>query len=507
VNILNKLAFSSALLMTTVTVQAALDSSEGTDYANTVSDSWVDSGPAADSLQMVNFLLCVLEKSNTAIHVNETYSSMIDENDCNGVAADSPAFATQVATTSRADNSSPFIMKSWFVTAEGMQVVVEVSIISSATTALPRGVVSLTWHAVAPVGSIGTKGSLSTNADGTLVYQENITDDGGSSNRFSYIHGTLAADGTSGNLRVQSQDWSSGSQVDKVYTYVFDANNVHYDTAPQSADVCLDRTEANMTTRTFGYKLFTEAGAEKVISGPFDFSYTDASSVVQRGWASPNGAWLQGNETGANKPTTITRNSNSKVYSICYDDDWDISRDDGFDDTSLAACGSASDDISIQLVHATEGVYTFEPALEFDPLIFTDKSSGVSVTAASPRYQVAGSNLDLGWECKLPSGVWTTQVDHTTCGTATNWRPAYAVPSGTKLKETSTGTEYYIKALNSMTTLAAASSGSCAAIPLTGAPAHAGYTSGSIPAVTTTWADMPTVPDANVMKVIHGVEQ
>jgi hypothetical protein len=319
-NILNKLAFSSALLMTTVTVQAALDSSEGTDYANTVSDSWVDSGPAADSLQMVNFLLCVMDKSNISAHVNETYSSMIDENDCENIDADSPAFATQVMTTSRADNLSPYNLKHWFVTAEGMEVVAETSISAAATAALPRGQMTMTWHAVSPTQNIGTKGSLSTNADGTLSYIENQTD--GAFSMFSYIHGALAADGTSGNLRVQSQDYSAGGgPVVAVYTYVFDANNVHYDSVPTSADVCLDRTEANMTTRTYGYKLFTAAGAEKVISGPFDFSYTDASSVVQRGWADPNGAWLQGNETGVNKPTTITRNSNSKVYSICYDDD------------------------------------------------------------------------------------------------------------------------------------------------------------------------------------------
>jgi hypothetical protein len=505
-NILNKLAFSSALLMTTVTVQAALDSSEGTDYANTVSDSWVDSGPAADSLQMVNFLLCVMDKSNISTHVNETYSSMIDENDCNGESADSPAFATQVMTTSRADNLSPYTSKNWFVTAEGMQVVAEVSITSSATTALPRGVLTLTWHVVAPVGNIGTKGSLSTNADGTLSYIENQKSDQGS--MFSYIHGTLAADGTSGNLRVQSQDYSGGMPVAKVYTYVFDANNVHYDTATPSADVCLDRTEANMTIRTHGYKLFTAAGAEKVISGPFDFSYTDASSVVQRGWASPNGAWLQGNESGLNKPTTITRNSNSKVYSICYDDDWSNpgTRDNGVDDTSGLGCGEPNDDISIHLVHATEGAYTFDPALEFDSLTFKDLSSGASVTSTTARYDGAGSSLDLGWQCKAPGVGWiASDSSPGGCENATNWRPAYAVASGTELTEKNTGTKYYIKALNSMTTLA--TSASCSAIPLAGAPADAGYTSGSIPAVTITWADIPTVPEANVMKVIHGVEQ
>jgi hypothetical protein len=505
-HILNKLAFSSALLMTTVTVQAALDSSEGTDYANTVSDSWVDSGPATDSLQMVNFLLCVMEKSNTSAHVNETYSSMIDENDCDNIAADSPAFATQVMTTSRADNSSPYTTKSWFVTSEGMKVVAESTISAAATAALPRGVMTMTWYAVSPVERIGTKGSLSTNADETLSYIENMVD--GSFSMFSYIHGTLAADGTSGKLRVQSQDYSSGSPVAKVYTYVFDADNAHYDTVPATVDVCLDRTEANMTTRTYGYKLFTAAGAEKVISGPFDFSYTDASSVEQRGWADPNGAWLQGNETGVHKPTTITRNSNSKVYSICYDDDWSSlgTRDDGFDDTSGAVCGTASDDINIHLVHATEGAYTFDPALEFDSLTFDDLSSGASATAATPRYDGAGSSLDLGWQCKAPGVGWVaSDLIPDPCANATNWRPAYAVESGTELTQKTTGTKYYIKAINSMTTLA--TSLSCSALPLAVAPVDAGYNSSSIPALTITWADMPTVLEANVMKVIHGVEQ
>ena len=74
----------------------------GADYKATSSESYINSGPASDSLSMVDFLLCVVVNSNASAHPNETYSSMIDKNVCNGKVSSLPAFAVQTMVTSRA---------------------------------------------------------------------------------------------------------------------------------------------------------------------------------------------------------------------------------------------------------------------------------------------------------------------------------------------------------------------------------------------------------------------
>lgn len=515
---LTKIALFTALLTGTASVSAALDTN-GADYKATSSESYINSGPASDSLSMVDFLLCVMVNSNASAHPNETYSSMIDENVCNGVVSSSPAFAVQTMVTSRAAQADDYIVKSWFVTAEGGTIVAEISITSAPTEALPRGVFTMVWNMVSESNvANGQGGILSAKDDNTISYIEKMGNHlGGIDN--SYIHGTI--DGSNGNLRVKSQDWSTGSAVDKIYKYVFNANTVHYNEDPSATAVCLDRTVANMVKRNRAYKLFTEAGAEVKLAGPFDFSYVDPQdNSDQRGWADQWGAWLQGGEddtSGKARPTTITRNSNDKIYTVCWDDD----------DTSNV-CGAADDDIRYQLTHAVDGIYSFDDPIEFDARTVLDPSDGSDVAGsdawagrspANGTYRGAGSNLDLPWQCQIAVENVLTYVDQSgnNCDNSSQWRPKYSVADGTEFIRKGTTDKYYVKAIDAEINLAphADASASCALVPalaLSTAPdALTNYVIPDISA-TTLWTDKPTVAngkllEANVMKVIHGVEQ
>jgi hypothetical protein len=518
-NLITSLTISAVILAAPAVSQAALNSAAGTDYANAASNTWIDSGPASESLKMVNFLFCVMENSNATEHVNQTYSAMIDEDVCYGQSSEKPSFVTQTLTTSRVDNDSAYNISSWFLTAEKDKIVAEVVITEAPSDTAPRGVVTLTWNQVdaGGVNGNGNKGKLSANADGTISYVEYIVE--GSNTFLNYVHGTLAADGLTGNLRTQTQNWQTSTPVAEVFEFVFNKDLAHYKhTGVGSTAVCLDRTVANMTTRTFGYNLFTEAGAEKAINGPFDFIYTDSASAEQRGWAGLHGVWLQGGETGAAKPTSITRNSNSKVYTLCYDDGQEVgsTADDSIDDVTGGVCGTAIDGINLHLEEtATSTDYPFDAAIQFDVVTFDDLAGGASATVASLQYDGAGSNLSLGWQCFVPgsgsvSGSGSDWMDYAAaCSNATNWRPKYAMASGTELTETGEGTKYYVKATQSQQNLVAHTPASdCTSqLPLAGAPADAGYTAESIPVVTTLWSDIPTVTAANTMKVIHGVNQ
>ena len=515
-NLLTKIVLSLTLFGLPAVSQAALNSTAGTDYANTTANSWVSSGPAGDALEMVNFLLCVIEKSNTSAHVNETYTALVDENKCNGVPANSPAYAAHTITTSIVDNDSPYTFKSWFVTADKMNVVADGEITQSATPALPRGVMRMAWAVTSPTNRIGNKGELKTLADGTISYIENGTEDGGTNNSLMYIHGNLAADGSSGNLRVQSKDYSNGSAVTKIYRYVFDESEAHYQHTEVDGDaaVCLDRTAS--VKRTYQYKLFNADGSEKIVSGPFDFYYPEAGTY--RGWSDPNGAWLQGDEEGSAKPAYIWRKSDDQKFSICYDDNWDDwdNYDNGIDDTSGNACGTKDDGVSIHLVNQTTNEpYAFDPAVKFKSVTFADSSSSseANVTVSSLEYKGEGSNFGLGMECK---GIdndgnqydWRDERDSSDewqCdGPLAEYRPKYGMPDQTELTELSTDTKFYSKAIDSQESLTAlVGANDCSSLNLATAPVDAGYTLSSIAEVSTLWADKP----ADDLLVIHGVEQ
>ena len=533
--LLKTLALSSAFIIVPSSAFAALDTS-GADWVATVADNYVDAGPASESLSMVDFLLCVMEKSNAPNHVNETYGSMIDENACNGVTASSPSFATQVMTTSRVSNTSPMTFKSWFVTAEGMNVVVNGSITSAPTAAVPRGVLTMKWNMVNANG-VGTgmgKGVLALNADNTISYIEHMPNENTNVILVSYVHGTLDGEGTSGRLRVQTNDWGTvvaGEPTDRVYQYVFNADSAHYKTG--STSTCLDRRVANMDKRVYGYKLFTEAGALKSLSGPFDFKYVDPQDASEkRGWADMYGVWLQGGEDdigGNSRPTTITRNSNGKAYTVCWDDN---------DDGNSSACGTANDRIRYGLTHASEGVLTFDAPILMNAASIVDQVTGSTIAAATAwtrehssrrfgQYRGGVSTFDLPWQCMLDptadptdDSSWTTELNDGNCDGKQKWRQLYRLADGFEFTQQTTNTKFYAKAVDTKQTLAAhASVTTCtnvSELALSNAPAAlSSYTPPDITGEVvwgTGGAGIPSIANGGLtaaleMKVIHGVEQ
>jgi hypothetical protein len=532
--LLRTVALSSALAIAPAGVYAALDTS-GADWVATVAQNYTDAGPASESLAMVDFLLCVMKNSNSGDHVNETYGSMVDENICNGAKASLPAFASQVMTTTRTSNADPYTMKSWFLTNDGDRIVVDASIAAAPTDAAPRGVATLTWNMVDENGNgaYGEKGML-VLTDGSvdnLKYiqsSRNGYEDSSSTPTMltTYIHGTLDGNGTSGKLRVQTQDYSvaiNGSPTKptpRVYDYVFNADNAHYQT--DTTAICLDRSAATMTKRVYGYELFTEAGAKVEISGPFDFRYEDSSSNDQRGWADQWGAWLQGGEddtTGKARPTKITRNSDDKDFAVCWDDDDDLNG-------GTSSCGTAGDDILYQLTPVSGGgAYTFADPISMVSANIKDTISNATVTAAAAwalkgsdtfaTYRGGISTFDLPWMC-IVNNIWVDEDGAGNCNGSRSWRQKYALEDKFEFTKQGTLTKYYAKAVDTKQTPAVTSASNCTTLDLsTAPPALASYT---VPDITGTviWGTagvgVPSIANGGLtealkMKVIHGVEQ
>ena len=522
-----KIALSVALVGSAFLPAQAAYNDAGTNYTNYVTNTWTDSGPAGEALGMVDFLLCVMENSKVSTNVNTTYSVLIDENICFGESSETPMMASQTITTLRAAATDPYTMKNFFVTADGMKIVATTSIISGVTTAAPMGVFSMTWNAVAPDNRVGSKGYLEFLTNGTMKYIENMTDDKDVNSMLSFVHGTMSPATSSGQLRIQAQDYSGGQPVARTYRYIFDESHAHYDKDGSSASaICLDR--ASSTTRVFGYQLFTDAGVKQELTGPFGFKYT-VSAVEYDGWAHPNGAWLGGSHaSGAfDMPKLVTRRSDDQTFNICYDDDWSVNsganRDNGLDDNTAGlatTCGVASDDIVVALTYAsanaTDGKangdnYAFSPPLEFNAVTFVDSFDNATKSNISGgRYDGSGSSMDLGWQCNLPGVGWTTETrtnGNSNCDDAVNWRPLYSIPNGTSFVDSTDAKVYRVKAMDAKSELASVNTSNCADIPVASAPAAQGFTKADIPTVALTWADKPTVTEANTVKYIHGVLQ
>ena len=523
-----KLMIKSAMLASVILIPSlvhAAYNTAGTDWSNSTEKTYTRAGPATDSLDMVNFLLCVTKATNMGKHVNKTYSAQIDEDICNGVKPGNvPQKAVAVVTTERASNTSDYNIKSWFTTAEGMYVVAKSVVKAAPTAANPRGVVDMTWNAVngtghaAPNGWTNIGGRLTTDANNNVSYHATEFDNG--QPLLKYIHGNLTA--TTGNLRVQNQTWSGNTPTNVVYQYAFNSDLLHYQPVGGAA-VCSDRTAGNMKKYTYDYRVFTEAGAAVSMTGPYDMVYQDSTNADQRGWVDHYGVWLQNGEDDSNssdkaRPTSFKRSSNGKTYSICYD-----TNDNGVSDAagSSASCTGNSDGKRYLVTHASEAVPAFDTPLEFEGFDFTDSLSGVSVSKDAvwtrggsyyARYDRVDSSLAMYWQCKVGNN-YVDEDGAGNCDGSNNWRPKYVMPDGTQLTLRGGSTTYRIKGTYSEQTLAAGS-GCSAVSALDLSPGTAAKSDYTVPNIASTvlWSDMPTVANgkllaADVMKVIHGVDQ
>ena len=511
-NFLTKITLSLALLMAP-TAFAALDKT-GADYAGTVDANFIESGAASEGLSMVNFLMCIMANSNMSTHVNETYASIIDENICNGIVeSKTPAFAQQTMTTLRTSATADFTMKSWFITNDRQIIVVEASMTSGPTDALPRGVFTMNWNMLTSTSdaTVIAKGILKAKADNTIEYIEEMPNGGTGLTEYSYVHGTLNG-ATGGNLRVKTQVYNNvGAHTDTVYRYVFDANDAHYATWDGTTDtdtVCSDRTVGNMLKYTRNYNMFTEDGALVKFTNlePFNFTYTSTvDGTTKRGYAQKWDAWLEGNEAEAARPATITRQSDGQIYDVCWDDN-----DDG-----SGSCGTGGDEIRWQL-SLSGTAKPFAEAIELtartivgsnmDTVVSADDAWGKNGGSGYARYHGAGSGMDIISECLL-NGVWTERYG-SNCNSARDNRPKYNIADGTEFTlRSDTSKKYYVKASDSYRVLAVQADSVCtnnSNLALSGAPDElASYAISEAPAANVLWGDKP----AAVVKVIHGVEQ
>jgi hypothetical protein len=302
----------------------------GTDYSNAnATKSIIYYGPASDSLQFVDFLLCLLENTVAHKHVNKgAFIAEIDETLCEPAENGRPLWMSITLDVSRASNNddTPMTIKGWVTTAEGEYVIFEASVEEAPSVSLPNGVFSLTYNFVPNWDSLvqganavnpTRKGKLEFQQDGTLTLIDQFVDDSEEEQKH-YIKGSSS--------KKNSYRVFNGEK----FGYVLDSDHVKIGALASGTNTCWSMSNADI----FGdcqTKLYdSETGAELKLKEAFEF--TTANGL--NGWwnhRTPThetdntkyqhiGFWYEGLEQTPviklNDGDTITRTLDNREFTI-----------------------------------------------------------------------------------------------------------------------------------------------------------------------------------------------
>lgn len=466
------IALLAGTLFSISNVYAAAAPSSG-DYVTDITESWIDLGPAMEPLNFSSFLVCVISKTGASLIVNGTYNALINTSKCQtGSSSSKPEFAKVTVITSRADNSSPQTVKVWFDmgSAQAGQYLAEATMTEGVSSTAPYGSFTFSWENANDATANGTM-SFTSGSTSSTVKMYSVDARGA-----SWINGAVNNDKTTGQVAV-----GTGGAT---YAVSFDSSNVNVQKGSNAAE-CSDRTA--LTEYVHGYNIYDHAtGAKKVLSGPFQCTYTSTDASTKQCYIGPYGAWYEGGTADA-ATTTVTHENGTVYTGITYDPN-----DDG------SGGGTANDGVYITVPN-----YTFSP-----PVIFPKaaQSGGVQTAMGNNsflEYFGEGSLYGLPWTCS-DDGVTYVANTGNACDNAISWRPAAALTNGTVITDDG-NTEYVVKAKWSAKVMTA-SPGSCGSLGLTDvSTTYPALTTADVTAVTIAWLDKPTVTGAPT--VIDGVKQ
>ena len=479
--IFHKITLASALLAVVMNPVYAAYNDADTDYSNLDSYSWYSKGPAAETTAMADFLLCVTSKSKIVENYGEKYSLLIDENVCyNKSGADGPKYGQMTIDATNQDTDlSSYHIDGWYKTHNGKQALTTIDTFASPTELAPMGVFTLRWQMLGSGVTSGftfeqlPRGEMKFKADGTVSYFE-LSGHGGNY-LVGYATGKIKSDLSAASMAFRSAAWDfalnsgAGGYDNRDYRYVYDVNNILWDQVDDSGNtvfesaVCSTRDSSKVVEHVMEYTLFKEDGSKLEAGLPFIFTYTDSSNGTSQGYVSGRGTWLENGETGATRPSQITKADDAK-YNICYDDD----------DTKIGSCRSDVIDDGVYVYLTPVGAASaivFTSPIKFEDIPLTNRTSttaavdAVSISFAGNIY-VNGSSL----MCSDGKGGWDAASD-SKCRVQSDLRPTYTIKDGTQL--TSGSTTYRIKAARTLNDFGVEPTlAECSALSLANAPAQ-----------------------------------
>ena len=295
---------------------------------------------------LANIFACIISNASVDLNPNATWTALIDEVACGLVDADPTSKAVKYSRatvkSSRASNSSPQEVTSWFNVQGGMRYITDFTLKESAETLAPFGEwYSSFYRAGLLDNGIWTSYTKDTSShygyvdiaasgdDVTiLTASEIVTPDIGHFDHFDYNAKVLFVDGSSANTKYlgKTSDYrtltGSGDAMSPPVTGYFagSTNETHYfrqnlnsSGIAVGSPICFDRRQKFETVHEAGlYDLTT--GAKKTINGGFGFKLANGT----RGYLGQWGAWID-SDTATFTPTNTSvdvTDDNDKSFTL-----------------------------------------------------------------------------------------------------------------------------------------------------------------------------------------------
>jgi hypothetical protein len=320
---------------------ASAYSDADTDYSKATARTKIHLGYDSPSrpLQTVDTILCILNKTAQSTIVNGEYLAVLDVNLCNNSGSNEPFMANMTVDTSRASNSSDQISKVMYE-VENSNVIkatrVDAVVKTEPTEASPYGNMVLTYAAHEPSPVYIDSGSLkiSTIGDNSNIEYVNEADRRNQcdscdyanpstpyheSNHLVYVDSQTSSDGSLGMAKIGYVDRTDSS---KKLSYLLNWNSEYiaqydYDTVDQLLQsTCKSRTAYMDSVEN--YQLYNLDGSSFRITTHVYGHYIDASSNKKRIYVSRRNAWFEGDETGSDRPISMTT-TDGTALNISYD--------------------------------------------------------------------------------------------------------------------------------------------------------------------------------------------
>ncbi|UTV30435.1 hypothetical protein [Photobacterium atrarenae] len=310
---MKKLSLATAISSVLFSASGAASYNDaGTDYTNTITDSYVGE-QAAEPLNMANMLLCIMKATGAENFANADYRALVDSAQCEGRNGDESsqsaskiAYSEVVVSSTRADNQSPQNVTVWFQDAEEAdgQYIVNTRVSAAPGPTSPFGELQFTFkHATG-----ADKGDLSISVENgqNMISLINSFEEGGNTIEQAAIVQIDDAEGKSGRGKTQGLDWSQNPPVPIEYKLAYN-ENYYLKQVGSNPEVCLSRN--NPRENVHSYSLFNETTGELLdIKAGFNFEYISAQSgQPQHGFVGEWGLWTEEqHQQGYVAPTTIT---------------------------------------------------------------------------------------------------------------------------------------------------------------------------------------------------------
>lgn len=315
------------------------------DYNNDQTFTYVQDR-ATESFSTVNEILCQMAqtKYDDATLLNKgAYKAQIDAKACTGndstsnanasqqggsSATSAPDYNTWTIDSSRVDNNSPHIVKVWMHEkardAQDVEKVIQaqVSITEAASASNPYGLFTINFAGYPASNGVPTsttprfKGILKAEKDSTgKVSLKFIDQEGGNNGKAVTMYKNT--DGSGNGSTTMTDNNNGGPPQTLNINFAYNGNLFHRAKADASGEVCLDRT--NFELSAWRYGVYDDSTGSRVdIANPGFPINSKADGTGDNGWASFYGLWLPSGSNIGNASTVYRMNYGQSATATPY---------------------------------------------------------------------------------------------------------------------------------------------------------------------------------------------